>query len=204
MKHQCAGNGSRRVAAFLAILGVCGAFSGLYGADSKKDEAAADAIVGQLQAKKLRSHEKKLLTGTDGGGNMIVFIDHQQIVRVTITVWLSNRSVVTDLFFRDGSLIMSEYLTKFAVFNSSEQTLHPAGKGEQGAELRETMLFRDQRLIRWTVRSTLSREDIPDPIGDWKNALTTAKFFYAAAQARETEVDIEDFLKNGAPAGQQH
>lgn len=204
MKHQCTGNGSRRVAAFLGILGILGVVSGLYGADSKKDEVSADAIVRELQAKKPGSHEKKLLTGTDGGGNMIVFTDHQQIVRVTVTVWLSNRSVVTDLFFSDGSLTMSEYLTKFAVFDSSEQTLHPAGKGEQAAEVRETMLFRGQKLLRWTLQSTLPREKIPDPIGDWKNTLADAEFFYATAQRAETTIDIEDFLKNGAPARQQH
>ncbi len=149
----------RRLIAFAAFA-VVAPSSSLFPLEPKK-EATADAALAQLRARKLPSREKQLLTGTDSGGSLVLFFDRGQIVRLTVTIGLSNRSVTDDLFFKDGRVIMSEYLTRFDVFDSRDQSLHSPKKGEEGAEIREVLTFRDEKLVRWNLQSTLPKDQIP-------------------------------------------
>jgi hypothetical protein len=158
-----------------------------------------EAIVTRLRSKKLPTEEKTLLTGADRGGSMLIYRDKKSIVRVAVTVGLSNRSVRTDFFYDKANLIATESYNKFSRSDAGQQSAPAAAPKETAPELRETMLFHGQKLLRWTLHSTLPREGLPDRIGDWANALVEGKYFLTAADRPGKEIEIEKFLKTGKP-----
>ena len=94
---------------------------------------------------------------------------------------------------------MTESYTKFRRVGVDGQAPSPAARKEAADEVRETMLFQGRKLLRWTLRSTFSREELADSIGDWKRALAEGEYFRAVAERPDSEIDIEEFIKTGAP-----
>lgn len=139
--------------------------------------------IGQLKPQ-LRKAEHPLVTGTDGGGQLIAFFDDTGVRLIEVRVGLSSRNVFLNYYYHAKELICCARFE--AVF-----TLDADGGYNEMATVpgkTEVAYFANGKAISQNSKG----------IPGGSRMLDEARFFMGCFQDASGEIDIEDFIKREA------
>lgn len=138
---------------------------------------------------------KRVLTGTDGGGELRAFLPNNRLTKLVFTIGLSNRSLETHFYFRDDELVLIVEREAFFKFDERKGERDPA----QFDGKREERYYITRGNLLWVSRhsdaAAFGREDKNE--STLKSLKGLAAKLAEASSSSEKEVDLETYLKSG-------
>ena len=154
-----------------------------------------DKIEAYFRMKLKNPRTIRLTTGTDRGGELLCYADKNKVLRICVTIGLSNSQITQDFFFneQDGKIRLAIVRRDFY---SWDERLNALDLTKISSSQEERYYFENGAMTHWHTKREKNSTPSEGSFADVeKRIATSVKVFLKVAKSPAEVADVESFLK---------
>ena len=152
------------------------------------------AVENRISSAKFEEKARKnLITGTDGAGELILSKSNDSIIRINVSIILSNRRVTWTYVYFENACVLFVKRNFYYKFDPTRQNLNP---GDLVSDGETRYYFKGNALLSTIILVSGKENGAVQPNVSDERIKQNAALFLKISQSDGNDIDIEEFIHN--------